>query len=37
MCESIKPGTTVRPSRSTVRVPAPANARISAELPTATI
>src|SRR6478609_2657140 len=37
MCESIKPGTTVRPSRSIMRVPAPANARTSAEVPTATI
>ena len=31
MCESIRPGTTVRPSRSIMRVPAPASARMSAE------
>src|SRR5262245_24858152 len=37
MCESIRPGMTVRPARSTTRVPLPASARISAERPTAMI
>src|SRR5262245_951759 len=37
MWESIRPGTTVRPARSTTRVPLPASARTSAERPIAMI